>query len=1569
MSQFMNITLLIVEIWILAGICLGLHWFGRKIGLGPLFVFLGGLTGALQLQRLGWVYINIGDFSFNLDSHVLLPVLLFSILIIYVINGTTIARGILIGMIIITLTTAVFQILLPVHVRLPGGFEVIESASGYAPRILVASIIAFILDLILIILIYQSTSNVRSRFPSKAAGVIALLGALWCDALIFSILAFGTRATIRLDIVTHLLGKSIMGLTLSPLLVFYLQKASRIYPDSSAVAPRPILDFFTTSMQLEAKATHRYRLLRTISEVNKLVVNATETSTLLENACGRISDEHEYSLVCITLRDGNNYFSSKCSEDSGFPKYAFHTNIDSPIKRTFDHPHLQIFDNIKSENNGTNSWEELAAKSSYRSAAVLPMCHAEQVYGALHIYQEKLFTLDKVEVEILDNLADDLAYAIVSLEAREQQAILQTASETMRDGLMIADIDGNILYVNSIVSRIIGIATREICGKHIVDLLPDDQKNWGEEAIKMVNKRGRLSLELNYPRPNGKDLIVSTHSAVVERDEGYPQFIVINMRDITNQREFENQLLNLNRLTTDLSQIQEIGHLMADALTISEEILSSDASLVSIIENEDITKSNTWFNNLTTEFIDAYILGVREYQDDISLKSLEPLKIEDTKHDPFFGENLSYFTKFNVRSLIIFPIIYKDVPIGILMACYEQHQQFKEYRLQLGVILAQILGITIQNTRLFEDEKKQHQLSDALIHAASSLNRSLNLEDVLKRILEQAMSVVPCTAASLMVIENEEVNLIHSRGYDAIPGSRQGLSKSKNWIAIPTFNHLITVKTPILISDTSEYEGWENITGSDWIKCYAGIPLIIDDEVIGILHVDSDRKNSITESMVNILVSFAVQAAIAVQNARLYAKNNERMDEMAALIAATTSLATSLDYKNILQVITEQLTKTFDFQACAVSAYESETDSIRLLVELSPDDWDEEKSWYESVPLNAFPKTRDVLDGNSPCQLRLDDPDIDSAEHEFMIKSDICYLLMVPLVTQDQTIGLIELMDDREDKNITKSQMILIQSLASQAAVAIQNARLYQAEQHQHQLSEALINAAGSLNSSLDLEDVFDEILKQVMEVEPSQAVNIMMIEGEHCYVKRYQGYEDFPEYTKTLKSIKMPLSTPNIKTMMKGDLVLIADTHNDPSWENFPGNEWIRSYVGIPLIIDQDVVGFLNVNSDVPGFFTEESTLRFRSFADHAAIAYRNADLYQQLQEHATELEIRVQNRTAELNAAKENIEGILSSVPEAVFVLDRYNQLVQANQSGETLLKLADESKQDLFSPDFIKSIVEAKSPDPQNLLEVSGRSYQAMASEVQADEKESSGHVIVFQDVTHFKELDQLKTKFVSDVSHELRTPLTNLTLYLGFLDTDLVSGNQRTYLDILKRETKRLTHLIEDLLTFSRIQAGKIGGEIQPIDINQIVQQLTVDRAVLAAKNDIQLEYSPLVEIPQVMGIENALSQALSNLLTNAINYTPPEGKVILQTNVKARNDRNWVIIEVIDNGVGISENEFPHIFERFYRGEASQKTGADGTGLGLSISKDLITRMGGDITMKSELGKGTTFTIWLHPAVL
>ncbi|MCJ7701738.1 MAG: GAF domain-containing protein, partial [Anaerolineales bacterium] len=551
------------------------------------------------------------------------------------------------------------------------------------------------------------------------------------------------------------------------------------------------------------------------------------------------------------------------------------------------------------------------------------------------------------------------------------------------------------------------------------------------------------------------------------------------------------------------------------------------------------------------------------------------------------------------------------------------------------------------------------------------------------------------------------------------------------------------------------------------------------------------------------------------------------------------------------------------------------------------------------------------------------------------------------------------------DENRLQLGMTLAQTLA----IIIQNARLYQAERHQYKLAEALTRAAASLNSTLDLEAVFDEILKQILQVVPCQGANIMMIADDlTTYVHRHSGYEEIPGYNEVIQSIRIPTSTPNIKTVLKGDPVLITDTHKDPDWVVFPEVEWIKSCVGIPLKINQEVVGLLSVDSSIPGFFTEETVYRLQTFANHAAIAIRNANLYQQLQDHAADLETRVQKRTSELWAAKEHIEGILASVPDAVFVLDANQELVQVNHAGKWLLDQAKKSNQDLFDSTFLYPSRSTNLPEVHPLLELGDRAYQARASEIVLDENQPTGQVVVFRDVTRFRELDQLKTQFISDVSHELRTPLTNLTLYLGFLENDQVYINQRTYLDILKRETTRLTHLIEDLLAFSRIQVSKIGGEIQPVRINQIVDQLVIDRAFLAAQKDIRLASKSLSDLPLAMADANWLSQSLSNLLTNAINYTPPGGKVSLQTKVKARNQQNWIVIEVIDNGVGIDPDEAPYIFDRFYRGSASNKTGAVGTGLGLAISNELVKRMGGEISFESTLDEGSIFSIYLRPVI-
>jgi signal transduction histidine kinase len=389
--------------------------------------------------------------------------------------------------------------------------------------------------------------------------------------------------------------------------------------------------------------------------------------------------------------------------------------------------------------------------------------------------------------------------------------------------------------------------------------------------------------------------------------------------------------------------------------------------------------------------------------------------------------------------------------------------------------------------------------------------------------------------------------------------------------------------------------------------------------------------------------------------------------------------------------------------------------------------------------------------------------------------------------------------------------------------------------------------------------------------------------------------------------------------------------------------------------------------HTEVEHTYTEQEIALVETLASQAAIAIENARLYERLQRHADELEDRVRQRTIELNDAKEYIEGILASVPDAVFVLDENDRLLQANQAGEALLAQARQHRLDLFAPDFLADLQLNDSPVIRAVLEVAGRAYQGLASRMIRDGGGSAGQVVVFRDVTPFRELDRMKTRFISDVSHELRTPLTNLTLYMDLMAKVTDRLSQERYLETLRRETRRLTHLIEDLLTISRLEAGRMAVQLRPMELNRLVDELTRDRVALAAQSEIALSCVLDSTLPKILIDPHLLTQALSNLLTNAVNYTPAGGSIIMETAEETIGGTRWVAIRVSDTGVGIPADELKHIFDRFYRGTASRQTGTAGTGLGLAISKEIIDRLGGRISVESAAGQGSTFTVWLRVA--
>lgn len=230
---------------------------------------------------------------------------------------------------------------------------------------------------------------------------------------------------------------------------------------------------------------------------------------------------------------------------------------------------------------------------------------------------------------------------------------------------------------------------------------------------------------------------------------------------------------------------------------------------------------------------------------------------------------------------------------------------------------------------------------------------------------------------------------------------------------------------------------------------------------------------------------------------------------------------------------------------------------------------------------------------------------------------------------------------------------------------------------------------------------------------------------------------------------------------------------------------------------------------------------------------------------------------------------------------------------------------------------------------------------------------------------KSLDKLKSKFVSDVSHELRNPITNLTLYLELLEFARPE-KQPKYFNILRNQVRRLSNLVEEILTLSRLENQSHQHLYKPIDFNYLIQQVIVAHKPRAQNNKIKLHFEPTTPLPPVWGDPNQITQIVTNLLDNALNYTS-EGNITVATELQKNGSETEILLQVSDSGIGISEEDLPHIFDRFYRGSQINRDKTMGSGLGLGIVNEIVTLHNGRITVHSTPNQGSTFTVYLPAA--
>jgi two-component system phosphate regulon sensor histidine kinase PhoR len=262
-------------------------------------------------------------------------------------------------------------------------------------------------------------------------------------------------------------------------------------------------------------------------------------------------------------------------------------------------------------------------------------------------------------------------------------------------------------------------------------------------------------------------------------------------------------------------------------------------------------------------------------------------------------------------------------------------------------------------------------------------------------------------------------------------------------------------------------------------------------------------------------------------------------------------------------------------------------------------------------------------------------------------------------------------------------------------------------------------------------------------------------------------------------------------------------------------------------------------------------------------------------------------------------------------------------------------------------------------------SERTFQVQASPLPQGPGESHGLVLVFHDITELRRVEQVRKDFVANVSHELRTPLTAIKGYIEALEDGAFEDREQRdrFLETIRKQTDRLNLIITDLLLLAKIESGQVPIKQEPVALAGLI-----DRTIGLLKRLIEQKQHRVVmkipaALPPILGDEERLGQVFSNLLDNAIKYTPEEGTITL----KATANDTFVEVVVEDTGIGIPPQDLPRIFERFYRVDKARSRELGGTGLGLSIVKHLVEGHGGTVWAESR-GKGTRFVVRLPISV-
>jgi len=1031
--------------------------------------------------------------------------------------------------------------------------------------------------------------------------------------------------------------------------------------------------------------------------------------------------------------------------------------------------------------------------------------------------------------------------------------------------------------------------------------------------------------------------------------------------------ERTKELAALNAVAQTVSQSLELEAMLTTTLDKVLEVLEFESGAIYLKDLKASELLMACHRGLSDVFRRVAAKGIISAR---TAESSNPIIIDDLSKEPDAPKEV---VEEGYRSVASIPLLSKGQVHGVLTTASRQLRRFRQEDVDLLLSIGHQIGVAIENARLFNAEQRRAEQFRVISEVGRRVTSILAVDELLDQMVGLIQEAFNYYLVEIGLVEEDEVvfKARAGRNWDpqfesfSLKVGKQGIT---GWVA--------AAGEPLLVPDVSQEPRYIKITDTE-ARSELAVPIKAKEKVTGVINVESDHLDAFDESDLAVLQSLAHQAAIAIENARLF-EAERRMRQEATLLAEMAKLISgTLDLDEVLRLTAEYAVDVFDVHCCCIFLYDEGKGTLRSAAQIGFDDQvaaaiaGVEFTPSERVRRMVFEALQPLIIEDVPSDSHLSPQDL----------LDLQSALVVPIEVGGRRLGAMQLSTQRpRRRHFTAEEGELALALANQAAMAIDNARHHKAEQRRAEEFRVISEVGRRITSILAVDELLVQIVRLIQEAFNYYSVAIGLIEGDEVVYKVGAGLLwDDPQFQ--FKPARLKVGEEGITGWVAdtGEPLLVPDVSQEPRYVWMQGSE-TRSELTVPVKAKGKVIGVLDVQSDQLDAFDESDLLVLQSLAHQAAIAIENARFLKAEQRRAEEFRVisEVGRRITSLLAVDELLDQMVRLIQEAFnyyyvgFGLIEGDELVSKAGAGplwdayqSLRLKVGQEgiggwvahSGEPLLVPDvsqepryyFVPQAIETRSE-----LCVPLKTKEAVIGvlDVQSDRLNAfdESDLAVLQSLAHqaaiaienarlYEQAQQAATleerqRLARDLHDSVTQALYGVTLYAEAAARLLSSGEMGMAADHLRELRDSAQEALREmrLLIF----------ELRPSALEKegLAAALEARLEAVEGRAGLKTDFKVEGEGRLVPEIEEELYRIAQEALNNALKHAQAR-----RITVSLRQDQRTVTLEITDDGIGFDPT-----------------TARDQGGLGLSGMEERAAQLGARLTVQSRPGEGTTIRV-------